>query len=203
MMKNNVFALFILSVFFSVITYGQEEPANQYKYYVGSSLFTMANLFSDPPHFYQLNVGYRITQKDVVSFEAITWTYDTPLGREYGSDISKDEARFPGEVKAFGAGIAYQRFLWKQLYAQVHATALHQNYRDPSGDKIQSGFQLFNTFRIGYQFRFFKNRVFLEPSLGVTWWPVNTNLPEAFQRQEDRFNNYLIGEPGLHFGINF
>ena len=158
---------------------------------------------SDPPHFYQLNAGYRITQKDVVSFEAITWTYDTPLGRAYGSDISEDEARFPGEVKAFGAGVAYQRFLWKQFYAQVHFTALHQNYLDPSGDKIQSGFQLFNTFRLGYQFRFFKNRMFLEPSLGVTWWPVNTNLPDAFQQQEDRFPNHFIGEPGLHFGINF
>lgn len=74
---------------------------------------------------------------------------------------------------------------------------------DEMSNKIQSGFQLFNTLRAGYQFRFFKNRVFLEPSIACTFWPVNTNLPASFQVQEDKFPGFFLGEPGLHFGINF
>ena len=70
-------------------------------------------------------------------------------------------------------------------------------------EKMQNGFQLFNTFRFGYHFKLFKNRVFIEPSVCVTWWPVNTNMPQSFQIEEDKWNNYFLFEPGLHFGINF
>jgi len=181
----------------------EDENSKQWDCFVGTSLFMVGNLASDPPHFYQLNLGYRITQKDVISFEAITWTYDGPLGRPYGPDHNDEASNFPGKVRAYGAGFAYQRFLWKKAYVQVHATAMRQNYLDLSGKKIQSGFQLFSAFRAGYQFQFFKNRFFIEPSLAVTFWPVNTNMPESFQVQEDRFNNYFIGEPGLHLGFNF
>ncbi|QHI36095.1 hypothetical protein IMCC3317_14490 [Kordia antarctica] len=180
-----------------------KKDVKQWDCFIGSSLFVLGNLASDPPNFYQINLGYRITQRDVISIEAITWTYYGPLGRPYGPDHGDAASDFPGKVRAIGAGLAYQRFLWKQGYAQVHMTALNQNYLDLSGDKIQSGFQLFTALRVGYQFKFLKNRFFIEPSLAVTFWPVNTNLPDSFQAQEDRFNNYFIGEPGLHFGYNF
>lgn len=42
-------------------------------------------------------------------------------------------------------------------FAQVNTTFFKQNYRDEFEHKIQDGFQLFNTLRIGYQFQFFKN----------------------------------------------
>ena len=74
---------------------------------------------------------------------------------------------------------------------------------DEGDKKIQSGFQLFNTLRFGYQFRLFQNRVFLEPSIACTFWPINTNLPESFQVEENKYPNYFLGEPGLHFGFNF
>ena len=107
----------------------------------------------------------------------------------------------PGEVQSFGAGLTYQRFFWKGLYGQIHSTAFRQNYLDLEGEKIQSGFQLFNTLRLGYHFEFFNNWLFIEPSVCMTWWPVNTNLPDSFQTVEDKWNNFFLGEPGLHFGI--
>ena len=181
----------------------QTADSTEKKCFVGSTLFMLANFSADSPQYYQLNLGYRLSPKDVISLELITWTYKGPLGRPYGPDFDNPESDFPGKVQAYGAGLAYKRFLYKRAYAQVHATALHQNYLDESNDKIQSGFQLFTTFRIGYQFRLFKNRVFIEPSIACTYWPINTNLPESFQEQEDQFPNYFIGEPGLHFGFNF
>ena len=97
----------------------------------------------------------------------------------------------------------FSKFLWKRAYTQVHSTLLRQHYLDEDGAKIQSGYQLFNTVRLGYQFRFFKNRFFLEPSVAMTFWPINTGLPESFQIEENKWNKYFLGEPGLHFGFNF
>lgn len=181
----------------------RKDDTLEYRQFVGSTMFMLFNFAEDPPQYYQLNYGYRITPKDVVSLEAITWTYKGPLGRPYGPNFENPESNFPGKVRAFGMGLSYKRFLWKRLYTQLHATALRQNYLDEANEYIQSGFQLFNTIRIGYQFRFFKNRFFIEPSIAGTFWPINTNLPNAFQLQEDKFPKYFLGEPGLHFGFNF
>ncbi len=138
-----------------------------------------------------------------MSVEAITWAYHAPLGIPYGPNFEKKENNFPGKGKAYGVGMAYKRFVWKGAYAQIHTTVLKQNYLDLNDDRIQSGFQLFNAVRIGYQFRFFNNRVFLEPSIACTFWPINTNLPASFQTEEDKWNGFFLGEPGLHFGFNF
>ena len=196
---------FIISILFlfKLPVQAQEMDGLYKKYYVGSSLFMLANLVADaePPHYFQLNVGYRFNARNIVSLEMIRWDYYEPLGVPYSE--KKKASNFPGKVRAFGVGLAYQRFFWKRGYVQVHSAALKQNYLDEKGNIIQSGFQLFNTVRAGYQFRFFKNRVFLEPSIACTFWPVNTNLPASFQVQENKFPNYFLGEPGLHFGFNF
>ncbi|MEM1328745.1 MAG: hypothetical protein AAGI23_22505 [Bacteroidota bacterium] len=131
----------------------------------------------------------------------ITWKYYEPLGVPNGQKASAPN--FPGSVRAYGSGLAYKRFLWKRAYTQFHSTLLRQHYLNESGERIQSGFQLFNTARVGYQFRFFKQRIFVEPSVAMTFWPINTNLPASFQAEEDKWNGYLLGEPGLHIGFNF
>lgn len=181
----------------------QNADSAKKKYFIGSTLFMLANLVDDPepPNYYQLNIGYRISPKDVLSLEVITWRYYEPLGVPYNQ--KKQAVNFPGKVQAFGAGVSYKRFLKKRAYVQIHATAFRQNYLDENDKKIQSGFQLFNTLRLGYQFRFFKNRFFLEPSVACTFWPINTNLPTAFQVEEDKYVKFFLPEPGLHFGFNF
>lgn len=202
-MKQIIFISVLLYSSLSLNAQTQNVELPERKYFIGSTLFMLANLSPEPPKYYQLNFGYRISPKDVISFEAITWNYKGPLGRQYGEDYENKESNYPGVVQAFGAGLAYKRFLWKRAFGQVHATALHQNYLDENDNKMQSGFQLFNTIRIGYQFRFLKNRLFLEPSIACTFWPINTNLPDSFQELEDKFPKYFLGEPGLHFGFNF
>ncbi len=174
------------------------------KHVIGSQLFMLFTPFFDPsPEYYQLSYGYRITPKDEISFEAITWTYQGPLGRPYGPDYEQEESSFPGDIKAFGGGIAYKRLIWKGLFAQLQSTAFRQNYRDQNKQKIQSGFQLFNTIRAGYHFKILKKRMFIAPSVACTFWPINTNLPESFQVQEDKWPNYFLFEPGLQFGFTF
>jgi len=42
------------------------------RYFIGSSAFTLVNLIpnlDEPPHFYQLNLGYQLSPKDTFSIE--------------------------------------------------------------------------------------------------------------------------------------
>lgn len=173
------------------------------RWQVGSSMFMLANAFPESPKFAQLNVGYRVTDRDVVSLEAITWTYDRPLGIPWGRAKDDKLENYPGSVRSVGVGVAYQRFLWRGAYAAGHALPLMQQYRDPAGRELQKGFQLFTTLRVGYHVPLFRKRWFVEPSIAMTAWPVNTNLPDSFEVRERKWSKYFLGEPGLHFGMRF
>lgn len=202
-MKTPFLIALITFLTWSNASFTQNPDTIESRFFVGSTMFMLMNVIPNPPEYYQLNVGYRFTPLDVMTVEAITWKYDGPLGRQYGPDFENPESNFPGRVHCIGAGLTYKRFLWQQWYAQIHSTAFRQHYLNPEGERIQSGFQLFNTIRSGYQFRFFSNRFFLEPSIAITFWPINTNLPVEFQALEDQFSKFFLGEPGLHFGFNF
>jgi hypothetical protein len=174
------------------------------RHFVGSSAFVLANaVLDDAPDFYQLNVGRWLTSRDVVSLEAITWKYDAPLGIPYGPSLDAPSEDYPGYVRGFGIGAAYQRFLWRSLYSGFHALPLRQHYVDENGAGIQNGFQLFLTLRLGYHLKLRRNRFFLEPSVAFTHWPINTNVPAAFAQKDGKWPNYFLFEPGLHFGVKF
>ncbi|HAM98997.1 MAG TPA: hypothetical protein DCQ26_10350 [Marinilabiliales bacterium] len=174
-----------------------------YRCFAGSSAFLLGNLSSNSPSFYQLNFGYRITSKDVVSLEAITWKFDAPLGIPYGPSYGDESENYPGSIREYGIGVVYQRFLWKGLYTSLQALPLKRVYFDENDKKIQNGFQLFSTFRIGYHIPLYKNRFFIEPSIAGTFWPISTNVPQAFADKDEKWNKYFLFEPGLHFGVNF
>lgn len=165
---------------------------------IGSSLFLLGNFASgDPVYFYQLNYGYRLTPKDNLICEAITWTYYEPLGT-YGSS----ETLYPGKIRAYGVGLGYQRFYWKNSFTTVEATPFIQQFYDTDDTKIQKGFQLYLQFILGYRFEFFKNRMFVEPAFAIKYWPVNTNFPASFADIERGAPKYKC-EPSLNFGFKF
>ena len=169
------------------------------KHQVGSTIFLLGNLApGDPPNFFQLNYGYKLSPRDILFVEAITWTYYEPLGT-YG----ESDGLYPGKVRAMGIGAGLQRFLWKNWYSAVSATAFQQTFFDSSDEQIQNGFQLYLQARLGYRFEFFNQKWFLEPSVAFNYWPVNTNFPAAFDTIEKDAPNYFLFEPGLHFGYRF
>ena len=205
MKKQILFLVIVLCLTFTS-SFGQksEQDSTYRRYFIGSSLFLLGNFSpNNKPDFIQLNFGYRITPKDVVSIELITWKTAWPVGIPYGESFEAPEEEYPGYVRSLGVAFAYQRFLWKGAYAAVHAFNSRQSYFDESDNKIQNGYQLFMTFRLGYHIPLFKNRFFIEPSIAVTHWPINTNVPESFKVLEDKWNNYFLFEPGLHFGVKF
>ena len=132
------------------------------------------------------------------------------LDAKRGADLSEAHRRlaatnidrFPGHAEAKGLGVAYQRFIFNQFYTALHATWFNQNFFGLNNEKLSSGKQLFLTLRLGYRYSFGSDRFFIEPNLAATFWPINTNLPEAFQKREDNAPKYGV-EPGLHVGFVF
>ncbi|RAW02074.1 hypothetical protein [Pseudochryseolinea flava] len=182
-----------------------KQDSTYKKYFIGSTLFLLGNFATvNKPDFIQLNIGYRITGKDVVSIELITWKYAWPLGinpmvdQAYGTQ----EEEFPGYIREYGFALAYQRYFWKGLYAALHVMPTLQTFVNENGNKIDNGFQIFNTNRVGYHIKLFKDRSFIEPSLGIAYRPYHTEMPEGFKQKDDRWPKYT-GEIGMHFGFNF
>lgn len=184
--------------------YAKQDSLSK-KYFVGSTLFLLGNLATvNKPDFVQLNLGYRITGKDVISLELITWKSAWPLGinpflsKSYG----KQEEKYPGYIRDYGVGIAYQRFFVKGLYAAVHVMPMWQTFVNDKGNKVDNGFQIFNSYRVGYHIKLFKDRFFIQPSLGIAGRPYHTEMPDGFKQKDDKWSKWTP-EPGLHFGYNF
>lgn len=176
------------------------------KWFVGSTLFLLGNLAPvNPPDFVQLNIGYRITGKDVITLEPKTWKYAWPngihpfLNKSYG----KKEEKFPGYVREYGISLAYQRFFRKGLYAELNVMPSLQNFVNVDGKKFDKGFQIFNTYRVGYHIKLFKDRFFIQPSIAITHRAYHTKMPDGFRQLDDKWSKFVFGEPGFHFGFNF
>ena len=206
-MKKKIATLVLVLLLANSIQLKAQYAKNDNTYkkcFVGSTLFMLGNLDSkNRPDFIQLNLGYRITGRDVISLELKTWKYAWSLGIPWGKSFQAPEEKFPGYIKEYGFALAYQHFWWKGLYTGVHVMPAWQSFVDTDGSKIDDGFQIFNTYRIGYHFKFFHDRFFIEPSIAVTHRPYHTEMPESFKQLDDKWSKFFVGEPGLHFGFNF
>ena len=174
------------------------------KWYVGSSLFMLGNFDkTNNPEYVQLNLGYRITPRDVVSVEFKRSIYSWPIGIPFGSSSfdAKGE-NYPGHARILAPTLGYQHFWWKEVYTSVYALNAFEKYLDEHNKKIGNGYTLYLDFYLGYQFKFFKNRFFFEPAIGCSYWPVRTNVPASFKAVEQKWPNYFI-QPGLDFGFKF
>jgi hypothetical protein len=180
-----------------------KQDSTYKKYYVGSSFLMLGNFSKvNNPGYVQLNVGYRITPKDVVSFEFKRSIYAWPIGISFGPSFDGSGLNYPGHARILAPTLGYQHFWWKGIYTSVYALNAFEKYFDENKKKIGNGYTLYLNFHFGYQFKFFRNRFFFEPAIGCSYWPVRNNVPESFKVVEKKWPNYFI-QPGLHFGFNF
>ena len=206
-MQKKVFIGFVFMIMCTLQLKAQyaKTDSTHKKGFVGSSLFLLGNFDSvNPPGFAQLNLGYRITGKDVISLELITWKHAWPLGINpfYNDSYGKPEEKFPGYIREYGIGLAYQRYLWKGLYVAVHVMPMWQTFKNENGHKVGDGFIIFNTYRVGYHIKLFKDKFFIEPSLGIAGRAYYTEMPNGFKEKDNKWPKWTP-EPGLHFGYNF
>ena len=208
MQKNILFIGFALMMTstFNVNAQYAETDSTYKRWFVGSSVFLLGNLSRvNPPDFFQLNVGYRLSGKDVITLEPKTWKYAWPNGiHPFLNDAyGKPEEKFPGYVREYGISLVYQRFWWKGLYNELNVMPTLQHFVNEQGGKSENGFQIFNTYRVGYHIKLFKDRFFIQPSFAITHRMYHTKMPDGFKQLDDKWPKFIIGEPGFHFGFNF
>ena len=208
MQKKILFIGFVLMMTSTIQLKAQyaKQDSTYKKWFVGSTLFLLGNFATtNSPNFAQLNLGYRITRKDVISLELATWKTAWPIGINpfFNKSYGKPEEKFPGYIRDYGVAVAYQRFLWKGLYTQVHIFSFFQDFVNEKGKKIDNGFQIFNQYRVGYHIKLFKDKFFIQPSFAITHRPYHTKMPDGFKQQDDKWSKFMFSEPGLHFGCNF
>ena len=175
-------------------------------FFIGSTAFLLGNLATtNPPEFFQINFGIRLSQKDVIAIEPKTWKYAWPNGIHpfFNKAYGKPNEKFPGYIREYGLSIAYQRFLLNGLYIELNVMPSLQHFINNKGNKIDNGFQIFNTYRIGYHIKFFKDRFFIQPSIAITHRAFHTTMPAEFKLLDDKWSKFVFGEPGFHFGFNF
>ncbi|MFY7900598.1 MAG: hypothetical protein ACOVNY_10475 [Chitinophagaceae bacterium] len=180
------------------------QKSNYKKWFIGSSLLMLGNLDNvNNPEYVQLNVGYRITPKDVVSFRFKRSIYAWPLGIPFSSSsFDAPGENYPGHARIIAPTLGYQRFWWKGLYTSLYALNAFEKYKDVNNKKIGNGYTLYLDFYLGYQFKLFKNKFFFEPSIGCSYWPLRTNVPASFKAVEKKWDNSFT-QIGLDFGFNF
>jgi hypothetical protein len=194
---------FVLASGLRVIAQNAKQDSTYRRWFVGSTLYLLGNLDKvNNPEYVQLNVGYRITPKDVISFRFKRSIYAWPIGIPFGPDFDAPGLNYPGHARILAPTVGYQRFLWRGAYTSVQALNAFEKYMDENNKMIGNGYTLYLDFYLGYQFKFFKNRFFFEPAIGCSYWPVRTNVPESFKAVEKNWPNYFI-QPGFDFGFNF
>lgn len=185
----------------------EDTDSTYKKYFVGTSVFVFLGNFDtkNPPNFFQLDLGYRITGKDIVRISPKTWKYAWPNGiHPFLNDAYyKPEEKFPGYVREYGITFSYQRFIYEGFYAQLDVMPTLQSFVNDNGKKIDDGFQIFNSYRIGYHFKLFNDKFFIQPSICVTHRAYHSQLPNGFKQLDDKWSKFIFPEPGLNIGYNF
>ncbi len=199
-----IWVVILILVTGSVCAHQKETDAPYRKFFASSTICVLADLNtrdSNAPDFVQLNFDYCLTPGDVVSVEAKTWKYAWLLGIPYQKSFETPEEKYRGYVRSYSIAFACQHFLGKEA-ATLHAMNALQRF-NTDDKKQQTVYQLSMTYRVGYHAAFFKKRLFIEPSIALTPWPVNTNVLQPFANSRNKRHNYFLFEPGTHSGIKF
>jgi hypothetical protein len=182
------------------------EAVPDYKISVSTTYLSFWNFGEEKTntHHYEIHVGYKLTPKDRIGIKLATWKMFAPMGMPMQEQLKFDENNFyPGRLRESGIGVTYQRMLWKGLFATVEVLPQLKTYIDKNDKIIGNGFKLYTSYHLGYHLSFFKNRIYVEPQVHCQYWPVNTNTPQAFKENDDKWNNYFLFEPNLYIGFNF
>lgn len=201
-----LFALLFTTMFGQYQTKPSAETSTDRKFLVSTTWLTFMNFGEEKTntHHYEFNLGYQITMKDKIGIKVATWKLFAPMGIPILDAMEmKESTFFPGRLRETGIGITYQRMIWKGLFGTVEILPQFKTYFDTNDKKIGNGFKLYSTYHLGYHFPLFKNRMYLEPQIHCNYWPIDTNAPQSFQAEENKWNNYVLFEPNLYLGIKF
>jgi hypothetical protein len=215
---KNLFAILLMFCTLNVFAQSNSPMGTEtkvtHKYRVSLPVITLPQLFTkswdDRTHtqHIELHIKRNLDDKNILGLKLATWRLFQPMGITWWDGlpdkIESESEFYPGHVRASGIGITYQRMLWKGLFATVEVLPQFQTYLDENDKKVGDGFQLYNSYHLGYHIAFGKQkRFFIEPQVHCQHWMFDNNAPEGFRELDDKWRSYFLFEPNLYFGIKF
>jgi hypothetical protein len=176
------------------------------EYSISTTYLSLTNFGEEKTntHHYEIHIGHNLTPRDIIGIKIATWKLFAPMGIPMQEQLEFDESNFyPGRLRETGIGVTYQRMLWKGLFASLEVLPQLKNYLDDDNNRLRNGFKLYTSYHIGYHLPLFKGRMFVEPQVHCQYWPIDTNTPQAFKLEDDKWNNYFLFEPDLYLGVIF
>ena len=186
--------------------YSDNLTENPYKSSILTTYLSFMNFGEEKTNTHHIEVQYRyqLTEKDSIGLKFATWELFAPMGIQLWEPEFLDENEFySGRLRETGIGVTYQRFFWKGLYGSIEILPLFKTYLDTDGNELDTGYKLYTTYHLGYQFSFFKNRIFIEPQIHCNYWPLDTKGPAVFENNDSRWSKYFLFEPNLYIGVRF
>ncbi len=183
-----------------------DDSVQKHKFSVSTTYYSLLNYEEEKTntHHYELHIEYRLTPRDKIGIKAATWKLFAPMGMPMQEQLKFVETNFyPGRLRESGIGVTYQRTIWRGLFAAAEILLQLKTYLDENNSKISNGFKLYTSYHLGYHIPLFKNKIYLEPQIHCQYWPVDTNVPQAFRQEDDKWNNYFLFEPDMYIGVNF
>ncbi|WP_310588891.1 hypothetical protein [Dyadobacter alkalitolerans] len=111
---------FVLADSLQVDAQNAKKDSTYKKWFAGSTFLLFGNFSKvNNPEFVQVNVGYRITPKNVISFEFKRSIYSWPLGIPWGPSFDAPGLNYPGHARILAPTLAYQHFWWKGIYTST------------------------------------------------------------------------------------
>lgn len=184
-MKKIIFAAIILLVFIFEKANGQTASENmentEHKHTIEIS--PLSPLFK----IYAIQYNYLLSSKNEVM-----------LGFAY-ANIKYDEGRSHAPTLILG----YRRFLWKGLHLEYQIWPAYNDYFETTEQKYYSGFELWNEFRMGYQFDFKLGKIPLaiNPQLLCGFGLLPGNKPESFYEIMEKEPVFIY--PNVFIGVKF
>lgn len=70
-----------------------------------------------------------------------------------------------------------------------------QFFVDDNDKKMDNGFQIFNTYRLGYHFKILNGMFFIEPSIAIEHRFYHTRMPDSFKQIDDNYSKFSLVNP--------
>jgi len=171
-MKKMLIIVIVFAIAYS--TYAQTEKKRS-KWSFGTSLtYPLASI-------YLVQINYKLSEKHEI--------FLGPCFQNFKHESFT--------VNAYTLLLGYRYFLWKGLHVEAEVYPAYNNIYSNVNQRYYPGLEMWSEIKIGYQFNFFEDRLFIQPAPGIGFGLFQTNKPPKF----DEEIIYPIFTPQLLVGI--
>ncbi|MBN2414154.1 hypothetical protein JXQ31_20940 [candidate division KSB1 bacterium] len=168
--------LLILIIVFTIAvkSFAQTEKTRS-KWGFGTSItYPLANI-------YLVHINFKLNEKHKIFFG--------PCFQNFKHESFK--------VNAYTLLLGYRYFFWKGLHVETEVYPAYNNIFSNVTQRHYPGIEMWGELKIGYQFNFYGNRLFIQPAPGIGFGFFQTNKPPNF----DEEIKYPIFTPQLLIGF--